>query len=101
VPALSLMVFFPREELVRALQARAAQLEASIESTAFLRNTIQDGATGEDGRIPEHVREILDFVSARTRAELDWTRGFQKRVRDGAYRFAGEAGIPPLGRPAD
>jgi DNA-binding PadR family transcriptional regulator len=96
VPALCLMLFFPRTELVRALQARIGSLEASLESTAFLRNTIRDGATGANGDIPEHVREILDFVSARTRAELDWSRAFQRRVRDGAYVFAGEPGFPDL-----
>jgi hypothetical protein len=89
-------MFFPRAELVRALQARIGALEASLESTGFLRSTIKDGATGAEGEIPEHVREILDFVSARTRAELEWTRGFQRRVRDGAYRFAGDPGFPEI-----
>jgi DNA-binding PadR family transcriptional regulator len=97
IPALSLMVFFPREELVRALQARIGRLESELESTGFIRASIKDGADGTDGHIPEHVREILDFVSAGTRAELEWTRGFQKRVRQGAYRFAGDPGFPDLG----
>jgi DNA-binding PadR family transcriptional regulator len=97
VPALSLMTFFPREELIRALQARMAQLESSLESTGFIRNSIRDGATGAEGQIPEHVREILDFVSARTRAELEWARTFQKRVRDGAYQFVDDPGFPKLG----
>lgn len=97
IPALSLMLFFPREELIRALHARTSLLDASLESTAFLRASIRDGADGADGQVPEHVREILDFISAHTRAELEWTRGFQKRVRDGAYRFEGEPGFPKLG----
>jgi DNA-binding PadR family transcriptional regulator len=97
VPALALMLFFPREELVRALHARINLLDSSLESTAFLRASIKDGADGADGEVPEHVREILDFLSAHTRAELDWTRGFQKRVRDGMYTFEGEAGFPRLG----
>jgi DNA-binding PadR family transcriptional regulator len=97
IPALSLMMFFPREELARALQARAAQLESSLESTGFVRNSIRDGATGADGEIPEHVREILDFMTARTRAELEWTRSFHKRVREGAYVFVGEPGFPEFG----
>jgi DNA-binding PadR family transcriptional regulator len=97
IPALSLMVFFPRDELVRALQARIGHLESSIESAGFIRNSIQDGATGANGEIPEHVREILDFATGRVRAELEWTRAFQKRVREGAYRFEGEPGFPELG----
>lgn len=97
IPALSLMVFFPRDELVRALQARIGQLESALESTGFVRNSIRDGATGANGEIPEHVREILDFAGGRARAELEWTRAFQKRVREGAYRFEGEPGFPTLG----
>jgi DNA-binding PadR family transcriptional regulator len=97
IPALCLMMFFPRDELVRALQARIGHLESSLESTGFVRASIKDGATGAEGEIPEHVREILDFVSARSRAELDWTRGFQKRLREGAYQFTGEPGFPELG----
>lgn len=95
--ALCLMIFMPREELTRALAARVAQLEGQLDSLAFTRRSIQDGATGADGKIPEHVREILDFVSARTRAEIEWSRRFRTRIRAGAYRFADDPGFPPLG----
>lgn len=97
VPALTLMMFIPRDELVRALQSRMSRLESELDSTAFLRATIRDGADGSDGEIPEHVREILDFHSGQVRAELDWSRGFQKRLRSGAYRFAGDPGFPEIG----
>jgi hypothetical protein len=97
IPALCLMMHLPRDELVRALQARMSVLEANLDAGAFQRAAIRDGATGADGGIPEHVREIMDFVAARTRAELDWARGFQRRLRDGAYRFTGETGFPELG----
>lgn len=97
IPALCMMSSLPREELVRALGARMAKLDAELDALFFKRNTIRDGATGADGDIPEHVREIIDFVAARTRAELDWARGFQRRLRDGAYRFSGEPGIPEMG----
>lgn len=90
VPALSLMVFLPRDELVAALAARANQLEAKLDQMRFLRGSIRDGATGADGDIPEHVREIVDFFSARTKAELDWSRTLAKRLRDGAYTFSEE-----------
>ncbi|MCW2745816.1 MAG: transcriptional regulator, PadR-like family [Mycobacterium sp.] len=97
IPALTLMLFLPREELLAALQARVGQLQGSLSSTAFTRATIADGATGAGGEIPEHVREILDFVSGRTRAELEWTKAFARRVREGAYHFAGEPGFPVVG----
>jgi DNA-binding PadR family transcriptional regulator len=94
LPALCLLPFLPRDELIAALRARTAALEAEVESMAFVRATIRDGATGAEGEIPEHVREILDFCSARTRAELDWARDLQRRLRAGAYRFTGEEGFP-------
>jgi DNA-binding PadR family transcriptional regulator len=92
VPALCLMPFMPRDELVAALQSRLAQLTSSLDEARFLRATIQDGSTGEDGGIPEHVREIVDFVTARNKAEISWTRELVKRLKDGAYTFAGEEG---------
>ena len=96
IPALTLMIFLPRHELIRALQARSNHLEASMESLSFVRGSIREGATGEDGAIPDHVREILDFVMTRARAEAEWSRGLQKRLRDGAYRFVGEEGFPDV-----
>jgi DNA-binding PadR family transcriptional regulator len=92
IPALCLMPFMPRDELVAALQSRLAQLTASLDESRFLRATIQDGATGEDGGIPEHVREIVDFITARTKAEVSWTRELVKRLKGGTYTFAGEDG---------
>jgi DNA-binding PadR family transcriptional regulator len=97
IPALCLMMHLPREELVRALQARMGALEGQLDAISFQRAAIRDGATGADGAIPEHVREIMDFAAARIRAEIDWSRGLQRRLRDGAYRFAGEDGVPELG----
>ena len=91
------MSHLPREELVRALQARMNVLEGNLDALSFQRAAIKDGATGAEGEIPEHVREIMDFLAARTRAELEWTRRFQRRLRDGAYRFTGEDGFPELG----
>jgi hypothetical protein len=85
IPALTLMPFLPREELIRALQARIGALEAQLESMGFMRETIKDGATGAEGEIPEHVKEILDFIAARDRGELEWSRELQRRLKDGAY----------------
>jgi len=94
VPALSMMIFLPREELARALRARVTHLEASLERTAFARATIPDGGTGLHGEIPEHVREILDFASARDRAEIEWAKTLSRRLSEGAYHFVGEEGFP-------
>ena len=100
IPALCLMTFLSRDELAAALNARAGQLEAKVEQTRFSRAAIRDGATGAEGDVPEHVREILDFLSARTKSELEWTRAFSKRLRDGVYSFAGERPEPkPEGKP--
>ena len=97
LPALSLMTFVSREEVVRALAARISVLQGELEGLAFKRAAIKEGATGADGEIPDHVREIMDFLSARTRAEIEWSKAFQRRVRDGAYQFAGDEGFPEFG----
>jgi len=97
LPALALMTVVSREELVRALAARMSVLEGQLEALAFKRASIPEGATGAEGQIPEHVREVMGFLSARVRAELEWSRGFQRRLRDGAYRFTGDEGFPELG----
>jgi DNA-binding PadR family transcriptional regulator len=97
IPALALMLNAPRDELTRALQSRIHQLEGELENIGFMRSSIKEDSTGADGAIPGHVREIVDFISARTRAELEWSRGFAKRLREGKYRMAGEPGAPELG----
>lgn len=97
VPALCLLPFLPREELAAALQARLGQLGASLSEVRFVRAGVRDGATGADGGIPEHVREILDFRASRIEGELGWTRGLLRRVQAGAYEFAGEAPWLELG----
>jgi DNA-binding PadR family transcriptional regulator len=97
VPALSLMFAMPRAELAAALQSRLGQLEGKLAELRFLRASIRDGATGADGEIPEHVREILDFGTARTRGELDWSKSLLRRLRAGRYVFADEPGGFQLG----
>jgi DNA-binding PadR family transcriptional regulator len=97
IPALSMMLFMPRDELMGALQSRIGQLAGHLKGVAYTRETIKDGATGSDGNIPEHVREILDFMTARSRSELQWTTALLKRLRAGAYTFSNEGDFPPLG----
>src|ERR1700709_1216355 len=67
IPALCLMLFLPREELIGALQARLGRLEGELAANSFTRASIRDGATGADGEIPQHVRGGLDFVSMKIR----------------------------------
>jgi DNA-binding PadR family transcriptional regulator len=90
LPAMSLMEFMPREELMAAVGSRIAQLDGQVAELRFMRATIPDGATGADGGVPEHVREILDFTVGRLKAELAWSKGFLGRLRDGAYVFSDE-----------
>lgn len=97
VPALCLMTFMSRDELVRALQARITALESELEASSFVRSSIVDGATGAEGGIPEHVREIFDFTAGRSRAEITWARAFIRRIRAGAYHFAGDPDFPRFG----
>ena len=90
IPALCLMPFLPRDELIAALGSRIAQLEGRLDEIGFIRAGIQDGATGEDGRIPEHVREIADFSTAQVKAEITWARELVKRLKAGAYTLGDE-----------
>jgi DNA-binding PadR family transcriptional regulator len=92
IPALSLMTFMRRDELAAAMQARLAQLQGELDEVRFMRASIRDGATGAEGEVPEHVREIDDFLSARIEADITWTRQFVERLAAGQYVFAGEPG---------
>ena len=93
IPALTMMPFMARDELVEALSAREAHLNNEIRELGFQRRAIKDGATGADGEIPEHVREIVDFLDSRRRSELEWTIRFRKRVKAGSYRFEAELDV--------
>jgi len=97
IPALCLMPFMPRTELIAALGARVHQLTAEGDQLRFQRAAIPDGATGAEGGVPEHVREILDFATARVDAEIAWSRGLIGRLVAGEYWFADES--PPPDRP--
>lgn len=90
IPALCLMPFMPRVELIAALGARVHQLTAEIDRLRFQRSAIRDGATGAEGGVPEHVREILDFAMARVDAEIAWSRALIRRLEAGEYWFADE-----------
>ena len=90
MPALCLLPFMERAELIAAQGARMNQLRDQAAQLGFQRAAIQDGATGADGGVPEHVREIMDFATSRVTSELEWTRAFRRRLEEGRYRFASE-----------
>lgn len=90
VPALCLLPYMDRAELIAALGARINQLQDQATQNEFLRSLVHDGATGADGSTPEHVREIYDFATSRVLSEMEWTRTFRRRLQEGSYRFIGE-----------
>jgi DNA-binding PadR family transcriptional regulator len=90
LPGLTMMTMMPRAELIAAVEGRVGQLRSDLERNRFFFDSIADGATGEDGNIPEHVRELLRFTAAKAKAELDWSRSFLTRLRAGEYQLLGD-----------
>ncbi len=83
--ALSFLWSLRRDEVLAALEARIVQLEQLQKAEPFAERQIL-----EDPGTPNHVIEMIRISSARDNGELEWTRGFRRRVLDGAYSFAGE-----------
>jgi len=90
-PALGFMLTLTRDEVIAAVDSRVVQLQVMVRELVLQRTAIPDGATGEDGAPPEHVREMFSFLEMRHTAEIEWARGYLKRIRSGAYVFAGES----------
>jgi DNA-binding PadR family transcriptional regulator len=74
-----------REEVLAALEARAALLTARISGTGFAAAAMPE-ATGT----PDHVIEHFRVHEAQLRGELEWVRAVTERIRSGAYGFNGE-----------
>ena len=72
-----------REEVIAALEGRAAQLEAAHRGTGFAVDSVRADATK-----PSHVSEILLLADARLQGELAWVRDLLERVRAGEHEFA-------------
>jgi DNA-binding PadR family transcriptional regulator len=89
--ALSFMWVATRDEILQAMEHRSHKLEGYIAEQRF--STEQLLAIPEK---PDHVVELYHLDEAIIRAQLEWTRAFVRRVRDGAYSFAGE---PDVGAP--
>jgi DNA-binding PadR family transcriptional regulator len=89
--ALSFMSVATRDEISQAMEHRIHQLDGCIKEQAFSREQLR--AIPEK---PDHVVELYHLDEAIIRGQLEWTRAFAQRVRDGAYHFAGE---PEVGAP--
>lgn len=101
IPAISLLPFMNRSELIAAVEARLPQLEGQIAQFGFALSSIRDGATGAGGDVPEHVREMYTFLTRRIEAEIAWLRGLAQRLRAGEYTLADEPGFPEFPVPPD
>lgn len=82
---LSFLWSLRRDEVLAALEARIVQLEQLQKAEPFAERQIL-----EDPGTPNHVIEMFRISTARDNGELEWTRGFRRRILDGAYSFAGE-----------
>ena len=89
IAALSLMHFIDRDELLKALDARAAMIEGSSKHAKIVIDAIDDVET------PAHVREMMRLIDARMTAELAWAKSFKARLRAGEYRTRGDASWQP------
>jgi len=99
-PLIAALCMFPamsRTELLAAVSSRIEQLRSRDSQSEFLQATIAPGATGRDGDIPDHAREGLLLLQAKTRAEIGWAIDFRQRLNEGAYPLAGEAGWLEVG----
>ncbi len=89
--ALNFLPDLRRDEVEAGLEARISQLEQFVKQQPFTERHI-----AEDPGTPNHVVEMMRITQARNLGELDWTREFLDRVRQGEYSFAGE---PPDWQP--
>ena len=94
VAAISLMGFIKRDELISALEARAASIEGTVKHGEYAIEAVSSEDT------PAHVREMIRLINARTSSELAWSKAFIARLRAGDYRTLGEpASKDPATRP--
>lgn len=83
------MSFWPaltRAEVVAALEARSALLQARLSGSAFAAAGLPETAAGT----PDHILEHFLIHEGQLRAELEWAQAAAARIRDGAYGFCGE-----------
>jgi DNA-binding PadR family transcriptional regulator len=82
-----------RQEVLDALGARRAQIEARLVGTKYEMDDVRQAAS-----TPDHVLEHFHLAEAYLLAERRWVDDVTGRVERGAYAFEGEegAGLPPV-----
>lgn len=78
-----------RKEVLEALAARRAQLEALLPMAGYNADLVRRSPNK-----PDHVVEHFLHARSILAAEIGWVDEVSARLRDGAYTFAGEAGKP-------
>lgn len=86
--AISFLWALSREEVVEALESRLAQLEAMHRETPYMLSTLMD----QDDK-PRHIAEFAYLQDEFLTGERAWTEACLQRIREGAYRFTGEAAL--------
>jgi DNA-binding PadR family transcriptional regulator len=87
MPALCFLPVMSRDELLAALEHRAAQVQAVVKQFDFTIEALPREDT------PAHVRELFRLSAARMAAELDWARALGDRLRKNEYETS--VGLPP------
>lgn len=93
---LAALSFFPelrRNELIAALEHRAAQLEAGRAQLPFVVEELE-----RMPETPDHVAEAFLLGRDLADGELRWTRAFADRLRAGEYDVASDSYTDPWGR---
>jgi DNA-binding PadR family transcriptional regulator len=83
--AISFMADLSREEVMEALESRIAQLDALHRETPYTLSTLAGNAES-----PRHIAEFAYLTDSLVLGEREWTAACLERIREGAYRFAGE-----------
>ena len=84
-----------REEVLAALAARRAQLEAELSGIGYAVDDVRQHAI-----TPDHVVEHFLLHGHKLRGEVDWVDEVRGRIDGGAYAFAGEDAYPANALPA-
>jgi DNA-binding PadR family transcriptional regulator len=89
--AISFMWTLSREEVVEALESRLAQLDALHREMPYMLGTLMDHADK-----PRHIAEFAYLQDEYVLGERAWTEACLQRIREGAYRFAGEGALTDI-----
>ena len=87
---LAALCFLPsmtRRDAAEALEAREAALQLRIRAINAKARLLAEKQT-----VPPHTAELFSASAAHLEGELGWVRDARRRIAEGYYRFAGEAG---------